>query len=166
MTEPFSIGSVVMALYPTCPHERTEVRYKTFANGTRHLGTQCLVCGQKTDGPRWLPQDGVDMATVQPFDESLAETYTQQKNSARVSRLRQEKLDRHLEYERYIQESETWWEIRTKVMRRDNNWCQACLDAQATQVHHTTYEHLYREILWELEAVCAPCHQRIHGLIE
>jgi 5-methylcytosine-specific restriction endonuclease McrA len=166
MTEPVSIGSVVRALYPTCPHEHTEVRYKIFANGTKHLCTQCLTCGQKTDGTRWLGQKGIDMAEVHPFDELLADAYAQRENAARRGRLRKEKLERHLEYERYIRDSDDWWEIRTKVMRRDNNWCQACWDAPATEVHHKSYEQLYREILWELEAVCSACHRKIHGLIE
>ena len=33
----------------------------------------------------------------------------------------------------------------------------------ATQAHHLTYEHMGDEFLWELKAVCRPCHERWHG---
>lgn len=106
------------------------------------------------------------MDAVLPFDEARAEEHRAKQSQANQRKLRTEKLQRHLEYEQYIRNSDDWWEIRTKVMRRDNGLCQACLDADATQVHHKTYEHLYGELMWELEAVCADCHRRIHGLID
>ncbi|RPJ39302.1 MAG: HNH endonuclease [Planctomycetaceae bacterium] len=165
MSEPVRIGPVLAETFPTCQHPRGEIRYKIIADGRKQIATQCLVCGVNTDG-RWLPQAGIDMAQVRPWDNDLPAAYQRSQASVRNARIRSERLSRHLEYEHYITESEQWWEIRTKVMRRDNHWCQACLDALATEVHHKTYDHLYREVLWELEAVCHTCHQRIHNLIE
>lgn len=163
MSEPAVLGSVLAGMLPECKHERTEVRYKTFANGTKHLCTQCLACGVKTDGSAWLPQVGVDMATVHPFDEGLQQRYHQERERQRAMAMASDRRKKHEEYERYIRDSNDWWAIRTKVMRRDDHLCQACMENAATDVHHRNYTHLYDEVLYDLVAVCRECHKKIHG---
>lgn len=165
MNDATKLGDIVNDLYPQCDHKKTEMRYKMCSNGTKHLCIQCLICGARTTGTNWLPQEGVDMSSVKPLDESLEREYTKKTASERNAKLKEEKRLRHLEYERYIRESPDWWSIRERVMRRDNHWCQACFEKTATEVHHTTYANLYQEILWELKAVCSECHRKIHGYI-
>ena len=53
---------------------------------------------------------------------------------------------------------------KAKVMLRDKNICQACLTRQATDVHHLTYKHIYNEPLFDLVAICRPCHEKLHEL--
>ena len=165
MTDPISIGSILTESWPQCQHEQTVVRYRMFSNNTKHLAVQCLVCGSRV-GRNWLPQEGVDLSQVQPWDDQLEQQWAKQSQTDALSRRRQERIQRHTEYERYLSESDNWWATREKVMRRDNRWCQACLDADATQVHHRTYEHIFDELMWELVAVCRPCHERLHGIEE
>ena len=162
MPEPVHISSVVADIQVICPHKRTELRYKLCSNGKKLLCTQCLDCGQRA-GKDWLPQDRVNMKEVQPFDAALEEQGAKQQQAIWAAKRERESVQRHLDYERYIQDSDDWQMIRTKVMRRDNYLCQACLEEPATQVHHKSYAHLYDEWMWELVSVCQPCHEKIHG---
>lgn len=66
------------------------------------------------------------------------------------------------EYRQYLH-SPTWAELRNRVLERDKHLCQGCLRNRATQVHHRTYQNLFQEFAFELEAVCDDCHIRIHG---
>lgn len=53
--------------------------------------------------------------------------------------------------------------IRPKVFSRDNYTCQGCLEKKAQVVHHTTYDHIGKEFMFELISLCFECHERIHG---
>lgn len=64
-------------------------------------------------------------------------------------------------YERYIK-SGKWRRIRERVMARDGQRCKFCNSTENLQVHHLTYEHLYREenYLYDLVTLCKKCHQK------
>lgn len=65
-------------------------------------------------------------------------------------------------YDTYLQTPE--WETRRKaVMARARNTCEGCQAADATQVHHLTYERVGNEMLFDLVAVCDDCHAQIHN---
>ena len=66
-------------------------------------------------------------------------------------------------HSRYLLSSE-WKTRKTAVLRRDGYICQACLQNPATQVHHLTYKHWGHEPLFDLVAVCKPCHDKITQL--
>ena len=68
------------------------------------------------------------------------------------------------------------WELRRRT--KSNGWSglfKQCVDcgglaaintigkAKAAQAHHVTYDHFGSEFLFELLAVCEPCHTRIHS---
>lgn len=63
-------------------------------------------------------------------------------------------------YNLYLQSPE-WGARRRLVFKRAGNVCEACLSRPASQVHHTSYEHVCNEPLWELRAVCHECHELI-----
>lgn len=63
------------------------------------------------------------------------------------------------EYQRYLA-GKKWAKRRAQVLRRDGGKCPC--GARATQVHHRTYDRIYRERLEDLHAVCADCHLEIH----
>jgi 5-methylcytosine-specific restriction endonuclease McrA len=65
------------------------------------------------------------------------------------------------QYAEYLQ-STAWKEKRRLIMQRCRGYCEGCGSAPATQVHHLTYKHVGNELLFELVAVCDPCHDRIH----
>jgi 5-methylcytosine-specific restriction endonuclease McrA len=66
------------------------------------------------------------------------------------------------EYDEYLQTPQ-WRALRAEVLRRANGVCAGCPTGKPTQVHHLTYKHVRNEFLWELEAVCERCHQRVHA---
>ena len=69
-------------------------------------------------------------------------------------------------YRAYLQ-SGTWRSKCILIRKRDNNRCVHCHysneDSVIIQVHHKTYERLYREKPQDLETVCHRCHAKIHG---
>jgi 5-methylcytosine-specific restriction endonuclease McrA len=60
--------------------------------------------------------------------------------------------------------SPQWKAKAGMVMRRDGFVCQACLQNPATQVHHLTYDRWGHEPLFDLVAVCKPCHDTITAI--
>lgn len=131
-----------------CPHSKTEVRRKDDSLGRGVLYEQCLACGAAASSA--LPQTTtlrkhgiLSFKSVPLWDHDLA------------SRSRREA------HEEYLQ-SERWESKRRRVLERAGHVCQACLTRKATQVHHLTYDHWTNEPLYDLVAVCDPCHRAIH----
>ena len=62
-------------------------------------------------------------------------------------------------YKEYL-DSPAWEMKRDKVRERDGDQC-VC-GAQATEVHHKTYNNIGKEPLSDLVALCQECHQREH----
>jgi 5-methylcytosine-specific restriction endonuclease McrA len=65
------------------------------------------------------------------------------------------------DYTFYLQ-SEEWQYLRKLVMQRAGGVCELCHSRRACHVHHLTYDHVFNERLYELQAVCLPCHDAIH----
>lgn len=61
----------------------------------------------------------------------------------------------------YLQSPE-WRARRQRVMERAAGLCEGCRSRKATQVHHLTYKHWARELLFELVALCDDCHAICH----
>jgi 5-methylcytosine-specific restriction endonuclease McrA len=148
-----------------CLHPDTEIRYLITANGVKQYRFQCLTCGQwssqtlKHADPRVL-----QMAEILPYDRELYDRYWEQRHDFYTRTVEDERNDETqrfwAEYSEYLQSPE--WRAKSRaVLERDNYLCQACRGARATQVHHLTYKHKYREPLFELVAVCESCHDEI-----
>ena len=65
--------------------------------------------------------------------------------------------------ERYFEylKSPEWRELRGEVIRRAEFRCEQCgLElGWRGEVHHKSYENLFREVLDDLEYLCPDCHQ-------
>lgn len=59
--------------------------------------------------------------------------------------------------------SAVWQKVRKLVLAAAEGICQRCKAAPATDAHHLTYARVGHERWGDLEAVCTPCHQQIHG---
>jgi 5-methylcytosine-specific restriction endonuclease McrA len=104
-----------------------------------------------------------------PFDEELRERVQAEWRKHAEARYQESQAKRAQEndqwwadYDAYRQTPE-WRERRRLVLERDNYVCQACRQRRATQAHHLTYKHLKREPLFDLVAVCKPCHDALHN---
>jgi 5-methylcytosine-specific restriction endonuclease McrA len=65
-----------------------------------------------------------------------------------------------MDYAKYLQSPE-WRAKADAVFARERSRCQRC-GSPATDVHHKTYERIFREPLSDLEALCSRCHKLAH----
>jgi 5-methylcytosine-specific restriction endonuclease McrA len=164
-----------------CPHEQTAVRYLVNAAQARMWCRQCLICGRRVGD--WLSKGHpAVLAVTDPelFDDALKariqgerDLYFRQRMLERQIHWRDE---RDAEMARKRAEAENAWQeqyaayrltpewksLRQRVFARAAGVCEGCGVLRATEVHHLSYEHLGNEFLWELRAVCRPCHARWH----
>jgi 5-methylcytosine-specific restriction endonuclease McrA len=153
--------------FPECQHKKTAVRWRIRSNQTGYWAEQCLTCGRqmrvlRKDAPEVQGQEQV------PFDFALEEAYGRlrqdfydQKREEENQKREEARLAWWAQYNAYL-ESPAWKSRRKRVLERDDHICQACLLRTATQVHHLTYAHVFREPLFDLIAVCESCHYSLH----
>lgn len=158
-----------------CPHPEVKLREFTASNGVISYRLQCQGCGTSTKSPRKEDvRRRYPTEIIPPWDESIRDRYQEQ----RMAQWRAESDARRAEREAELAEqSAEWWERyqtylgsaawqarRTKVLERDGYRCQAGLAGcrgKANQAHHLTYDHVFREPLFDLISVCATCHELI-----
>lgn len=90
----------------------------------------------KTDGPRGKPK---------------------RRKSGKQDRGRHRKWT----YQSYMH-SPQWKRKRRKAFAFYGNKCNCCGSTESLQVHHKTYDNLYREPLTDLEILCSGCHRNLH----
>ena len=73
----------------------------------------------------------------------------------------------HKSYRDYLKSNE-WKTIARKVRKRDKYKCVLCNNISNLQVHHTTYDNIFKETnhLEDLITVCSNCHKKIHNIKE
>lgn len=153
-----------------------EYRYHYSDGGRLNLFNQCSQCGKKGNTNGSLKHDTVPnlkekiaLGEIKKYDLDLLnkksptyQGYHAYKNKKDNEKQELEAVNRRKFYNDYIA-SDKWKAIRLKVLKRDNNLCQACLYAPAQDVHHITYANLGNELMFELLSVCRDCHfNRIH----
>lgn len=171
-----------------CDEPKSVLRCRTIKGGAKQAITQCKNCGYygskgyravgKKDWPSFITaveqlpafdEEAFQCADTLLFDKRTKDAIKDRGNpKAQESRLRlaQADLERR-EAERAIRapyyQSEEWRAVRQRVMQRARNVCEGCCNSPAVEVHHMTYENFGKEFLWELRAVCKPCHERYHA---
>lgn len=142
---------------------------KQKSNGGYMLKKQCLLCGM-SDGKTYkfdLVGGSNNVSNLPIFNEPLQEIYYKKQHDSRQKQYEEERLEKRKEffdvYKTYLK-SDKWKRKRIKVLERDNYKCKACETNKATQVHHTSYEFVYDEPLFDLVSVCKPCHDKIESI--
>lgn len=147
----------------------------TIAGGQTRYGIKCTKCGHINGGKPISP------ISLSPAERTAAHARLEDLAKGRESAEREvEDRNRTATIRRQAEreaEREKWWadydvylftpEWRAKraaVLKRDNYECQACCIAKATEVHHITYRHVFGEPLFDLVAVCRPCHEAITAI--
>lgn len=153
------------AISTACDHPETELRDQIVSGGGTQRKHQCLICGSAKGGAAKLDKS----VHVPQWDTSLRSRWEEGKADERreieelwVERTEELVTDGYELYLNYIS-SDDWRYKRKRILQRDGNICQACLAAKASEVHHHTYDNLYEEFMFELVAVCRPCHERLHS---
>lgn len=144
-----------------CRHESRRVRKRSTSDGRFQYVEQCTDCGRRV-GSAIKREDACRFGhDPEPFDESLETLAEEQERQARLSHRGRRRSAWFSAYNDYLRTPE-WAAIRTKVLRRSGGVCEGCGDHPATVVHHLTYQHVTDELLYELVAVCAACHDKAH----
>lgn len=135
---------------------------KSYDGNTIYAYEQCSSCGFKVRGP--ISQKGLDVNSLLSFNIELGENLSREIYEEYHEALAElddlKKSNFFSKYEKYLNSS-VWKSKRERVLRRDNYLCQACLQKDATEVHHLTYKHVFDEPLFELTSVCKNCHEKI-----
>lgn len=145
----------------TCSHsEFTLVRvvYKGGREAARHLCHGCNALFGNLRGRSSVPQfDSL------PFIDK--EKYEEQRRAQWQSHYQEEQEEYRRSfnelYNSYLNSLE-WGGRRALVLRRAQDVCEGCLRRPAVMVHHLTYAHVGDELLFELRAICATCHEKCH----
>jgi hypothetical protein len=148
-----------------CDHAETEIRRLVASNGVRHFREQCLRCGDSLRSVR--VRDVPLRLQVHPvaFDESLRKAWGEAKwerfRAIQEETQSVEREERRRAYRKYLA-TPMWTIKRQLVLDRAGDLCEGCRRRRPVEVHHLTYERLGREMLFDLVAVCRPCHEAIH----
>ncbi len=147
-----------------CEHELMEVRYRV--NGSKYVN-QCQTCGWTGPAISHSNLTASEKQNARAVDDAIRDDWyaARRDYSASLQEMqkRDQKQDWFIQHNAYLRSPE-WKARRGKVLRRDGYICQACLSNPATQVHHLTYKHWGHEPLFELEAICEPCHDDITAM--
>lgn len=145
-----------------CLHPSSQYVFYSIAGGAKQTRRECLFCGDVFGNP--LPQQSnLPRWDAERFAAALEKNTAAKKAIfARHAELQKKDLkDRRAEHAAYLQSPE-WREKRRLVLDRAKGMCDGCRVNRATQVHHLTYRHWGRELLFELVALCDGCHALCH----
>ena len=68
----------------------------------------------------------------------------------------------YAKYRAYIN-SNAWASFRKEAFKHHGKMCNRChRDELPVEVHHLTYERLFKELLMDVEILCKYCHQKEH----
>jgi 5-methylcytosine-specific restriction endonuclease McrA len=149
-----------------CKHADKRLRRRDDKNGIPWLFYQCQDCGQKI-GNRVSSKSlsPSELASLLAFDEEFERhtwvEYNKRYTAAREAEREKLRENWNQSYNEYLRSPE-WAARRELVLKRENHLCEGCRTARATQAHHTTYQNIGDEFLFELVALCRPCHERYH----
>lgn len=150
-----------------CHHERKGIVHWVNAGGQQCYNWYCGHCGLKLGPniPRLLAEEegfyGVALdALASRTNAYVAERKKRLDDLVRAAAERAQPGNRE-EYDDYLR-SERWRQFRSLILRRAGGSCEGCLSAPAEHIHHLTYAHRGAEFAFELIALCAACHERIH----
>lgn len=139
-----------------CDSKQNELRKRALKNGSVQYVFQCLHCGSALTQP--IRKAEIHQPErLHAFDELLIERHYELQQRERLDQ-REEWFRQHNAYLR----TPAWKARRAAVLKRAQGVCEGCGQADATQVHHLTYDYWQEEFLWELVAICDDCHERIH----
>ena len=153
-----------------CTHERSVLTKRTVKNGSFQYVQQCQRCGDARTNPISREKALIQSGGVEPppFSEVLSTTYDAEREAGAEAIIGDYKSKEEFQraefrewYDRYLT-SEEWALVRQKVLKRANFICEGCLDQPAILAHHTSYEHVGHEFMFELLALCQSCHDRVH----
>lgn len=152
-----------------CTNHVVNIRRRVYRNGQITWWEQCQTCGEKFKNLKTVDVPSSIISNPVDFDEEVAKRRSDAISAAyEAARAAYRDAEAAKEtawwadYHRYLLTPE-WGARSAKVIKRANGICECCGEpANRFHVHHKTYKNLKNEPLWDLAAVCVPCHKAIH----
>lgn len=134
--------------------------------GSEQIRMQCIICGEPLGSPVKRSEAGditrLRVGTTQEQYEYAALRRKQvEQIKLKYFQIQSRPGYGSNEYDDYLL-SDEWKAKRNAVIRRASGICEGCGQADAEVVHHLHYDNIYHEWLWDLVALCRPCHSRCH----
>lgn len=152
-----------------CQHRRSEIRRFVISNGTVRFCPECQNCFARNvhrmyGRKRAAVEFGMSLEELDnlPDVNDRARRDWCNRRSDMFEERRQRKRRLWWDWYNGYLASPEWHARRLAVLKRDHNCCRGC-NADASQVHHLTYERVGRELLDDLVAVCDECHEKLHA---
>ena len=167
------LSSELQSVYELeCSHEDSHVRRIEQRNGSIRIQKVCFECG-KSIGQAISATKFDEPPPFIDFDPSQRRKDYENGRRREYESIIQKHVELQVrqnqklsqEYSAYLR-SEEWRTKRHKVLRRAQGICEGCLENPATEVHHLTYENFKDELLFQLIAICRPCHKKCYSLID
>ena len=134
------------------------VKYK-IKNGVEVLRKQCLNCGRLLT--RSYKRNIVNNFNSLPYYDASAKD-KRGEISIIFANYKQNFFNKSRDYYRNVYLfSDEWKHKRDLIMELYNYKCQEC-GAEATDVHHLTYERIFQEDINDLIPLCRKCHENKH----
>ena len=141
-----------------CSCSNYEVRVK-HAKGRDMYAKQCIDCGRMVGS--WLKRTALTSIDLPAWDEDIHQRNWQEKSSRREQKREDNNRAWFRTYDQYLS-SQEWLDKRADVLDRDEFKCQGCMESEAKNVHHLSYENVGDEFCFELISLCEECHGRLH----
>lgn len=149
-----------------CGNQNCALR-RRIVGGNEALFLQCTNCGRAVGGSL-SKRECWDFDELDPWDTEAEKAWEAGRDERHSERLReldarlaqeaQDREDRKKRYDNWLWTSPEWRRIRLRVLKRANYTCEHCLEAEAREVHHDTYQLGVLPPTWLLHAVCRACH--------
>lgn len=168
-------GGTHSYFHTRCRHEPDGVWQTSTKGGATTWRWRCRICRRyygpavgKVNAARLVPAPRIgpsidDMHGAEHEANEVARSYTQEAENRRKKKEEQDQVEYTQRYYQYL-ETAAWRIKRDRVMRRASGICEACGAARANEVHHLTYDRVFEEPLYDLVAICSPCHRRVHEI--
>ena len=150
-----------------CPHKNATICRRIYKNKSLAILKQCWDCGAPIEQPLKQETYSKEQIDEMPawdtcFDATELGEKVMQWAKDRDNTLADERRRKQARYEAYRATPE-WKKRRDAVILRAQGICEGCRERKAEDVHHTTYNNITTEFLFELVALCHQCHERLHG---
>ena len=151
-----------------------KIRRRKVAGGIEHYCWQCLKCGNRVGGAvkKTLVLRLSEGRHPKEFDEELLSRYEAEREQLRDEQAKKyqdrlEEIRRDNEafnqwYQSYLT-TPRWREKRSAVIERCGGTCEGCGLFPVEEVHHTTYDNVGDELLYQLVGLCSFCHRKAHN---
>lgn len=161
----------------TCQHRRSEIRRFVISNGSVRFCPECQNCFARNvhrmyGRKRAATEFGLTEAELDQLpdvNDRARRDWCNRRSDMFDARRQYRRRSWWQWYNSYLASPE-WYARRLAVLKRDGNRCRASsagrtCNANASQVHHLTYERVGREPLDDLVAVCDECHEKLHARV-